>query len=412
MRGAGGNATRVALAAFTLLILALTLAPTSAQPTRPISLFPSQGTADALANVLLFLPWGMAAATILARPVLAGFALSCLIELVQLGLPSRFTSPADLLFNTLGAAAGVWLMRNPGWWLAPPPARRRRLGAAALVVALLTAVGGPLLFAPAPTRATLWAQWTPQFANMEHYAGRVLDARVAGVPIPSFRIEQPGVREQLRRGERVTVRILAGPAPAGLAPIFNVSDEHGRENLLLGADGEALVLRVRTRAALLRLQQPDYRLEGALRGVTPGENVTLSAWRDRGGWCMAVDQRTQCGFAFSPGHGYALLQYPLPPPLSLVMPPLWLAALLLPAGFWLRGRVALPGAAASVLVLLLVPRLLGTPGAGAAELAGACAGLLAGSLLSRARRGQAVAVASDGGVGVRGNNRCADATNN
>ena len=45
----------------------------------------------------------------LRRTVLAGFVLSVGIELLQLAIPGRTTATADVLCNTVGAAAG-WLV--------------------------------------------------------------------------------------------------------------------------------------------------------------------------------------------------------------------------------------------------------------------------------------------------------------
>jgi glycopeptide antibiotics resistance protein len=69
-----------------------------------------------LGNIVVFVPLGFGLAGALNRnrlsvavggAVLGGFALSLMIELLQLTLPSRATDIDDLIFNTLGAAIGA-----------------------------------------------------------------------------------------------------------------------------------------------------------------------------------------------------------------------------------------------------------------------------------------------------------------
>jgi glycopeptide antibiotics resistance protein len=67
---------------------------------------------NVVGNVLLFAPLG-AGLRLLGRPlrvtILAGFALSAAIEVVQLAIPGRTTSTADVLCNTAGIALGWWV---------------------------------------------------------------------------------------------------------------------------------------------------------------------------------------------------------------------------------------------------------------------------------------------------------------
>lgn len=81
---------------------------------------------EILANVALFVPFGILALTAFRMRVwsatLAGLATSCLIEGVQLFLPTRFSTVSDLVANTAGALIGALIV--VGW-------RRRRLNAAA-----------------------------------------------------------------------------------------------------------------------------------------------------------------------------------------------------------------------------------------------------------------------------------------
>jgi len=74
---------------------------------------------DVIGNILLFLPIGFTfagAAPALERrwrvlwAVVSGAVLSTGIEVVQLYLASRATDVDDVLFNTLGAMLGAWLL--------------------------------------------------------------------------------------------------------------------------------------------------------------------------------------------------------------------------------------------------------------------------------------------------------------
>ena len=70
-----------------------------------------------LANVAMFVPFGVLVWLALARPrwwvvVLLGLVTTVTIELVQSTMPSRYSTVSDVVANTLGAAAGVLLVRN------------------------------------------------------------------------------------------------------------------------------------------------------------------------------------------------------------------------------------------------------------------------------------------------------------
>ena len=88
---------------------------------------PSYVVLEFTANIVLFVPFGMLALTAFRwtrvwSATAAGFFTSCLIEGVQLFLPTRFSTVSDLIANTLGALIGALLVA--GW-------RRRRLSGAA-----------------------------------------------------------------------------------------------------------------------------------------------------------------------------------------------------------------------------------------------------------------------------------------
>jgi glycopeptide antibiotics resistance protein len=93
--------------------------------------------ADAVSNVLLFIPWGFLLAiwrtergegwlTTGLLALFTGFALSASVELIQLYAPSRTTSLVDLATNTVGSTVGALI----GWpfarWIWPRASRRIR----------------------------------------------------------------------------------------------------------------------------------------------------------------------------------------------------------------------------------------------------------------------------------------------
>jgi glycopeptide antibiotics resistance protein len=110
---------RLALAASLVLVVSVTLRPTS-EPNR-VELAPwatqQLNPVNIVGNVAVFalpsaLLWSLGWP--LRRTVLAGFFLSLAIELLQLAVPGRTTATVDVLCNTLGAAAG-WLLARRYW---------------------------------------------------------------------------------------------------------------------------------------------------------------------------------------------------------------------------------------------------------------------------------------------------------
>jgi hypothetical protein len=380
-------ARRALLGGATVPILVLTLGPVAALPGADTALLSVEvtglrGLADALANLLLFVPFGMAAALCAPgwrRPVVWAAGVSLFIELVQLIIPGRFTSPVDLAVNTLGAAAGVLLTRRADLWVRPRPALRWLLAGAALAAAVVVPAGGAFLLQPQISTTPLYGQWTPWNLGLAKYRGRVLAAHVGSLAVPPGRSP---ASEELHRllleGATIHVRAVAGPRPRRLAPIFTVYDP-SREMVMLGAAGDDAVFRYRTRATAARLHAPDIRVRGGLRDLRRGEPFELSVWAERSGYCMAVNARSWCGLGFTLGDTWGLLVYPLPGFLVPALSLLWIAALMVPAGFWMRSRLAIGSAAVVVVVVLaVVPGFAGILPTPISQFGAALAGLVLG----------------------------------
>jgi hypothetical protein len=121
--------SRLVLATSLAAIAALTLAPSPGTDTASwlTCLFCGElATADAIRNVLLFIPLGIGLALCgvpLRTAVLLAVLFSGAIELTQLYIPGRDASVGDLLSNSLGAAAGLVVVHTSGWWMFPTPRR-------------------------------------------------------------------------------------------------------------------------------------------------------------------------------------------------------------------------------------------------------------------------------------------------
>ena len=77
---------------------------------------PAYVVLEFVANIALFVPFGILVRLAFARPrwwaiALLGFASTVSIELIQLALPTRFSTVSDVVANTLGTLLGLLLVR-------------------------------------------------------------------------------------------------------------------------------------------------------------------------------------------------------------------------------------------------------------------------------------------------------------
>ena len=287
------SVTRITHLVLSLLpVLVITLMPGDATSValdpreRICFLCGSRAAADAALNVLLFLPFGW----VLGRwkGVLwatgAGLVVSSGLELVQLFLVGRFTSASDILANTLGAGAGAWAATRGRW-----PVR------AGVAVAGLSLFAPAFLLAPDPPEGIYYGQWTAVFGHMEAYRGRILDARMAGVFIPSRRSSHTDrIRESLRRGEPLRLVARAGPPPPGPAPVFSIFDDRQRQIFMLGAHGTDVFVRLWRRGTTYRFSTPEWRWPGALAEAAPGDTIQVEFRIASHAPCLSVDGRVRC----------------------------------------------------------------------------------------------------------------------
>jgi hypothetical protein len=370
------------------VILGVTLVPLEATDGAPPILCVLCGDgalADGVLNAALFLPLGTALSVAGWRPwrtIGLGALLSCGVETAQFVIPGRDPSLSDVLFNTLGTALGIALARSASTWWRPPPRLAQVLSISGSIGATSVLALTGVLLGPSFSNATYYGGWTPRFGHLEWYGGRLLEASLDGLEVPSGVVTRSAdVRQLLLSGATIHVRARAGPRPAGLAPLLTIHDRHQREILLLGVDGDDFVYRYRTRAIAYGFIGPEIRVVGALRGIASSDPLSIVVRQDPSGHCVRVNATEHCGLGYTVGIAWALLLGgpSVAPWHKSVLNVVWLAALFFPLGLWARcGRLFVATAAFSLGSLLILPAIVGllpTPGV---ELLGAFVGFLAG----------------------------------
>jgi glycopeptide antibiotics resistance protein len=388
-----GRAWSGAAAIAILIATLLPLSPNGQSPTFACIICGDRWAADVLANILLFAPLGFGLGLVgwnATWSLIIATLLSCSIELTQLAVPGRDSSIGDVLFNTVGTGVGWGLVRTAHLWLRPAHRRAAHLSLAAAAVAgaVFTLTG--VLLAPSLPNATYWGQWTANLEHLEWYRGRVLRARVGPVSTPSRRlVDSETVRQLLLDGAPISVSGVAGPPVPAVAPLFSIFDEEQREIVLVGPDRDDLVFRYRTRAAAVRLDQPDIRLSGGMSNIKPGDPLDVQVRHSDTGFCLAVNATERCSLGHSLNQGWAVLLYPehLPGWIRSLLDFVWVAGLILPVGFWARRRWE--SYVAGVLLLcavVLVPSITALVPAPQIALPSLVFGVAAGIVLQTALR--------------------------
>lgn len=401
------RARSLAAAAAVTLVLAVTLPPVAGGGTEslPFTCIACgyRWAAGFVLNVLLFVPLGAAVArphrgaSGVARAVIAGLALSLLVEAVQVGIPGRHPALGDLLANTMGGAVGACLAVTSLAWLGTSGRPRRGVTAAWGAAVVAVVLGTSWMLTPFLPRSTWWVQHVPALGQFDTFPGTVVNARAGDLPLPAGRLPVED-RDRLRRGmlrrPELTAEAMFGRPTEGLAPVVSVFDDRQREILVLGQDGEDLVFRLRRRADAVGLERPEHRAPGLLAGVGSGDTVRLGAVPsdpdDREGTvaadaalCLTAGRSARCDLGFRPGRGWRLLLDPgLAPRAIRWVDGAWVALLFLPLGFWANpGREWRGAAVAASGALLLAPAVGPVLAPGIAEVTGLVAGLSLGRMV-------------------------------
>ncbi|HEX5633052.1 MAG TPA: VanZ family protein [Gemmatimonadales bacterium] len=354
------------------------------------------GTQDVIQNVLMLLPFGLGLAMGGASrraAALAGFALSCTVEALQLSVvPGRDASLSDVLTNSTGAALGAWLATQLDVLLHPSPRQAARLawGAVATFVVFWVLSGWLVGLSPGPAPWRVDVQ--PDIVDAPAFDGEVRAAAVSGVALrPGLQDVPPAIHDAYAADSiAVVLSLVATGGVAGRGGLLQVRDALGRVNAVaqrMGTDGR---LSLRIRASQLLLRPIRFRAPGVF-AVRAGAPIAFDVRRE-GGW-MAIAAAHDGAPASRTGigpHWLTTIMLPVDAEPGLaweLFAYLWVSALLALAANWavqgaLRRPAALAMAALAAVALAAVPplfRLAPTSPAGwGMALGGVALGLLVG----------------------------------
>jgi hypothetical protein len=347
------------------LILVGTLSPTRFLPedwTFWCLMCGNGGKRDALANLLLFVPLGVAfgiAGMGTGRAWATGSAFSLAIELAQLFIPGRWPAIGDIVFNGLGAGLGCYLVGVSSWLLRPPEGRAPWLSLVAGSVAAAAFLAPALLLSPSFIRSGAADAWSPRVTDSDVYQGRVIEARIGKLQMPLDRFEgSDSVRALLVDGVPLEILAQAGDPPSRLVRVLKVVDNKERVILTIGPDREDLVLEYRSVATSLGLGRVSFRPRDWLRSVRSGDTVELAIQWAGSAFCVTLNERTQCDLGFTVGQGWWTVHdlgqlAGLP---NAMVSFWWVVALMALFGFWARRHPAsLVGGAVALGAFVLAP---------------------------------------------------------
>jgi hypothetical protein len=346
----------------------------------------SIATADAIANVALFVPaaFSLTAATGAPRRVLLMLAVSSVaIEVAQAWVfVGRNPSVADVLSNSSGALIGAMLGSNRWMLLRPTRARAPTLASMTTIVWLAVLAATSVLLRPSAPRMPYWGQRGGAPDDPESFRGTVTDVSINRRPLPFGPVDNVDPFLDALREAHVRIElgvIMPADRPYARVAIARMSNPT-TELFRFDQRGADIEFGLRTRSADVRLRSPKIRL--SMGAAVPGNEradsrptLRLSAGRD--GSTLVIERLDIPGrrstLDLPNTMGWALL---LPQSLGQrlsvrTMTVLWIAAFLIPIGYWSAtsrattwsaqaGKVTLP-LVALVGGFFALPRLMAAP---------------------------------------------------
>ncbi len=332
------------------LIAATTMVPLPSANHGQATWFGHPSVSDILRNVILYMPLGFGLRQLGLRSrssVMVGLALSALIEAAQISvITGRNASVTDVLSNTAGTAAGVWLAAHWFTILSPTAIARSRLFFCAsgglLAILVATAMG---LRASLPG-GRYRVRWAPQGSGQDWFHGQLLDACVAGTTLRNDssppNTQGAGGAAWLERGIVLTARFIPGKPLTEESSIVGIADSDNREIVELAQEGADLRFRVRTLATRVGLAAPTIVLRNALAlsdETGSSDSMLVVAGMSQGRLELAATRRHErqsTTLALSPSLGWiALSPWQSWTATSIrFASAFWLVVVVFPVGYW------------------------------------------------------------------------------
>lgn len=375
-------------------VAAVTLTPNGGPVARIVSfcLFCGErGTADALLNIVLFVPLGLLIGrrrgALLA--LVLGLMVALCVETGQLFLRGRYSNAGDLLWNGAGAWLGGLLAPSVRRWVDGPMSLAPRALAVGLPTLWIAATG--ILLRPAPVSSGFSFDDGISL-HPDPISGRDVSELTPVHPADaSTHVLEDATMDRSPDGSwRLRATTMRRPTLRRLTPIVVVYDGARQPTHVLGADRGDLVLWQRTWAEEVGLDHANHRLRSGLRDHPLGRILTISASRtEERGLCLAVESHEVCGLGTSPARTWTVLRSRehASPGFKTVVDIAWMATLSLSIGL-LGGTARTTVASASVFALIALALPLVTPlvWAGWAELLGIGLGVAGGASVRPAAR--------------------------
>lgn len=339
-----------------MVICLATLTPSSSPPlesdSHPLCIVcGTVGGVDVLLNLALFTPLGLGLGLARLRwsmALSAVAALTVVIEGLQMFLVAgRDASVGDLLMNAAGGVVGFLAGRRFDTLVAPRPAPARLLISMWAALWLALQAVSAYAMTPRPPRSAYFGQIAPTLGGMARLDGVVLSARVGSWVIGDGALgaaRSRDVRDLLLRGSpSIVVSVWRSPSD-GIAPVFRIADDSGREVLSIAQDGDDVIFGVRTGANVLRLRPIRLRIRdvrGSAERGRDGDTVHVTASYAPGRAFVGTDSRagarelrTRVGASQGWRLFLPLQTYVETGAWTIAATVAWILALMMPMGYW------------------------------------------------------------------------------